>query len=117
MSQFIPLAVLDDRIRVVEAELARLGVERDLLRSLRNRAVHVDPATLATAPPKTLTDTVRDYVLDHPGLTGPEVTSAIEATGRVIGGSDPRKTISTTLGALVQKGRLRRDESGRHFAP
>lgn len=117
----VPLEVLEQQERELDAEIERLTQRREALRSLRGLAVsfpEVSPASLANRP-KTLTDTVVDFVYDHPGLNSAEIAEAIEAEfdarGKKVGGADARKTLLTTLGAVVQKGRVRRDADGRHY--
>ena len=137
MEHAIPLAVLDDRLRALDAEIQRLTIERGLLQSLRQRAVPVGNQTAPvllgpsraahpaaghtpSSPPRIkLTDTVAEYVGAHPGLDSAAVADGVLANfgsgASGIGGSDARKTLMTTLGNLVRRGRVVRDERGKHY--
>lgn len=129
--QAIPLAILDERLAALNTEINRLSIERELLLSLRSKAISMSPngadrigpiqqAMVGHRPQRpTLTDTVVDYVRRNPGLVSSDISDGIIAEfaqrGDVVGGSDPRKTLLTTVGAQVQKGRIRRDSDGRHY--
>jgi hypothetical protein len=90
-----------------------------MLRSLRALAVHFPSNGHSAPPPQTLTNFVVDFVRDHPGLTSTEIAEmVIDAYARqqkTIGGSDPRKSVLTTIGAVAQKQRIRKDADGRYY--
>ncbi len=118
----IPLEALEQQEREIDAEIERLTQRREALRSLRGLVVAF-PEGNGSGPlvrPKTLTDQVVQYVYDHPGLDSAAIATAIEAEfdarGEKVGGADARKTLLTTLGAVVKKKRVRRDDNGLHYA-
>ena len=127
----VPIAVLNDRLREVEAEIKKLTHERDILRGLAKRAVEAPPAgsgvsrhsisipvrhpqtTLFVPIKPTLTSTLEEFIAKNPGLTSAEIASKVIASGFKVGGGDPIKTIQTTLGQLAAKHRVERSADGR----
>src|SRR4051812_5490111 len=94
----VPTSVLDSRLREIDEQIQRLSIERDLLRTLRQRAVPV--STNGGVPQLTLepdakarptSQIVLDYIREHPGLTSSELADLLLEDERLTsaGGSDP----------------------------
>jgi hypothetical protein len=112
--KFIPVEALELRARNLREQMARLQQELTMLEALMGSAIE---ERLPDAPPsdkkQTLTDTVAYFIAGHPHMTSTQVADMLverfEANGEAVGGADPRKTILTTIGAMVQRKRLHRD--------
>lgn len=104
---------------------------RNALRALKTRAIPAsqsnpvhDHDEVATAnysratqhrqDAETLTAQLLRFIADRPGLKSAEIATEIVRTG-FTGGQNPRKNVLTTLGYMVTKGRVRKDEAGRHY--
>jgi hypothetical protein len=139
----ISAAILNERLRVIEAEIQRLSIERALIEGWLSRAI---PSTLPSIqgesvarlplrsggdasgqfgvfpdhPREPLTDRLVAFVRLYPGMSSAAIADGFiqESSGKgyPLGGKDPKKTIQTTLGALVSAGRLSKTPDGRHYA-
>lgn len=127
----IPVSAIDGRIREIDDELKemeqrrwRLQIERESLANLRGLATdepavaHDEKGDAIPPPPeirpKKITDLVREYVRNHPGVTATEVADELE--GQVTGSAkNPRRNVYTTALNLVNRGDLRKDDQGGLF--
>jgi hypothetical protein len=110
----IPLSVVDARLDWLRAKMKELSMEENMLVQLRGGAVDSNGVQSDRKP--TLTDTVIAWVARSPGHSSTEVADAVLAEyasrHEKIGGSEPRKSVLTTIGALVTKGRIAKYADG-----
>jgi hypothetical protein len=126
----IRIALVDERLRALDAEesglrvrLAAIGAERNVLTALKRDATQqriTKPARATEVPQVTATDVpavgwrraILDYIGKHRNLQLRALTDALETAGFCNNSKNPRKTIQTIIGQLVTDGKLVRSEEG-----